>query len=371
MNIWMYRSRGNTTLRILVNLALIGLAVVLYLKKDVIFHRQPKPVAVEPAATPEPTQRPRPTPTPRVKMPEPGDGVVDVVPEFEPEPLPTATPEPTPEVPETVDLIALARQPREWPGHVTLLAATPFTLVINGAAGGKMQVPAGSLVEVRKFNGQALELGFKGAIAVVPVAGTDFETRALAKRKASNPTASPTPPMAAASAPAPTAAPAATPTGMPDPRYLEIEVVRAKKTRDTGNYYNNKKEEISMRVKLRNTDLRLPFTGLKGEIFVFTETSTARGIAKLAIREQFDIEVPARQSMEHETEEIVTIYDTYNTIGGYKYSGWTLLIKGSSGAVIVKKSSAPTFLENIEAMDAMKTGSTYPKGTWVRKGSAK
>ncbi len=361
----MYRLRGNTTLRILVNLALIGLVVVLYLKRDVFFHRQPKPVAVQQAATPKP--RPQPTPTPRVETPEPGEGVVDAVPELEPEPLPTATPEPTPVVPETADLIALARQPREWPGHVTLLAATPFTLVINGAAGGKMQVPAGALVDVRKFNGQALELEFKGAIAVVPVAGTDFESRALAKRKASNPTASPTPPMATASA----AAPAATPTGMPDPRYLEIDVVRAKKTKDTGSYLNNKKEQISMRVKLRNTDLRLPFTGLKGDIFVFTESSTARGIAKLAIREKFDIDVPARESMEHETEEIVTIYDSYNTIGGYKFCGWTLLIKDSSGAVILKKGSSPTYLENIASMDGMKKNGTYPQGTWVRPGAKK
>ncbi len=75
----------------------------------------------------------------------------------------------------------LAARTELWPREVTLTAALPVPLIIDGKNVGTASLPAGTRLTLNKVEGQKAHLTFNGSATVTEVANTDLLARAQQK----------------------------------------------------------------------------------------------------------------------------------------------------------------------------------------------
>lgn len=151
-----------------------------------------------------------------------------------------------------------------------------------------------------------------------------------------------------------------------------LEVVRNKKINNTSGYYDSK-DQIELKIKLANTDVKIPFENLKGEIYIFAGSISNPNILKMLGSEKFDFSLPARGNYEFVTKEVVTTYDKTNYGGarsandthyhGFRYTGWLVRIRDASGAILLDKSTTPILLRLANKAADLKVNQEFNKNT--------
>ena len=365
MKIRRYRGsiKAETGRWILVILALIGLSYYLVKQRPELINQfipgaiatpTPEPT---PAPTPEPTATPTPTPSP---TPEP---VVET-PTPTPTPEPTATPvvvaTPTPE--ELLDFATIATNPAFWPKQVTLLQKTAFSLVFNGKVAGQVQAPAGILLQlVRVLPDTAkpqVEVLFQNSREIVSASLLDLVPRATAIKKA-------VAARAALQGSAPQSTPSPVPSAMPGVKFADrvtIEVIRQKQIHKGMDDYDDKRDDVSMKVKVINSDITRSFEKVRGSIYILAENLTSPNMVKVIGQECFDFSLAPRGTFETVTAQVTSgNYDDANDGSryGYRYSGWFVRITDASGAVLMEKATTPSLLKHAEQIVNTSTGEEF------------
>ena len=352
---------SQVVLWVLLGCAVIGAGVFVLQRK-----KAPEMPPVVAVATPVPA-----TPTPPPATPEPV--IVKATPT--PPPVAVATPTPLPATPPPLDFATVARTPALWPPQVALTQPTAFPINLNGRVVGEAKAPAGTVLKVLRLNGVQAEVEFQGARHWVPVASTDFMSRALTIFRNNG---SIVPTSVAAAAPAPLPAMGATPTPHANARpeaseeqrladKVVVEVVRNRRSRTEGGDFDDKKERIEMKVKLANPDPKLSVEKWKGEIYVFCESILDRSAIKLVITQQFDVAISSRGNQEFVTEQAETMYDTTGARFGFRYEGWVLLVKDGAGKVLIAKATSPNLLKGVEKATGLAKDKSYDRNTFKEK----
>jgi hypothetical protein len=349
---------SQVVLWVLLACVVIGAGIFILQRK-----KPPEKAPVVAVATPIPA-----TPTPPPATPEPV--IVKATPT--PPPVAMATPTPPPATPPPLDFATVARTPALWPPQVALTQAKSFPVNLNGRVVGEAKAPVGTVLKVVRLSGVQAEVEFQGARHWVPVASTDFMSRALATFR-NNGSVIPTSVAAVAPAPMPATA---TPSAHAKPEASDeqklaskvvVEVVRNRRSRVQGGDFDDKTEKVEMKVKLSNPDLYISADKWKGEIQVFAESILDRSVVKLIITQQFDISIPARGNHEFITDEAATMYDTTGARFGFKYDGWVLKVKDSGGKVLITKTSSPSLLTGMEKAASLEKDKTYDRNTFKEK----
>lgn len=353
-------------------LALVAVAVVAFLLMRAGNQGgDPVAVATPPPATPAPATPEPATPAPRIVA-------------ATPPPAPVATPKPAtpaPATPPPLDLATLARTPALWPKQVALVKPVSFPILVNGRVAGAAEARAGTVLPLLRVAGLQVEVLHQSGKQMIFASATNLLQRAQAATRPGL-TAAPAPPPGAAipvavARPTPIAplATAATPAAaslpaMPKAKIgdrLTVEVVRMKKARIEGGDFDDKKERITMKVKIANTDTSLSAGTLKGEIWVFGESILDRGATKLLATQSFEFPLPPRGMHEMTTDEAVTAFDTTGARFGYRYEGWLLRLTDKAGEVVLQKSNSPAILKNADKISTLRSGSVYDRVTFKEK----
>lgn len=341
-------------------LAVAALAIVFFFLTRPEAPRSPEPVA---AITPAPA-------TPAPATPEP------VLVRATPTPMPVAIATPTPApTPPALDLATVARSPALWPRQIALLRPVPFPVMLNGRRAGEVTVPAGTVLRLSRVAGQQVEVEYQNSKHLISIASTDLMQRALATFRAAGSRVPDVAPPSVATGPvatvqAPALKPAvASPTKVGE--HIGAEVVRIKKSRTEGGDFDDKRDRISLRVKLTNSDTAVAANQLKGEVYIFAAGILDRNVVKLLGNEAFDFSLPPRGSHEFVAGEVHTEFDTTGARFGYRYEGWLLRVRDNAGAVILVKSSMPTMAKNAEKIATLASGHTYDRTTFKEKASGR
>ncbi len=349
---------GHSVMWILAAVLMIGVVIFLISKRQ---PAPPPPVVVAP--TPIPI-----TPVPATPPPE----VVKATPPPPPVVMATPPPTPTPTPPPTLDLATLARVPALWPAQVVLSQPHAFPMTLNGRVAGQVTAPAATALRLLRLQGAQAEVEFQNARHWIPAAATDVLVRAQAAFRQAGyvlpqAAATPSPAMTAATTmPAQTPPPAAGAAARIGQR-LDIDVVRQKRSRIEGGDFDDKKDRITLKVKLQNTDTAVGAENLKGEIFVFAESILERGWAKMLQTQSFTFSLPPRGTHEFLTDEVETAYDLTGARFGYRYDGWLLRIRDSAGTLLAEKSSSPTMAKNADKLAAIPVESDFDRTTFKVK----
>ncbi len=339
---------GNAVLWLLAICALGAAVYFLLMKKP-----EPQPVTSEvvPAVPPTPSATPAPAIAEATPPPEPE-------PTAAPRPVVVATPTPAEE---TLTNEIIERTPALWPKQVALSRPEKMNIVFNGRVAGQVQVPGGTALRVLRVAGSQVEVEYQNSRQMIPAASTDLMSRALAARRTSGgsqPAQVSAP--ASVSAPPPiSAAPIA--RGEPNPTRLSAEVVRLKKSRIQGGDWDDKTDSITLKVKLENGDPGGALDGLTGDIYVFAESILDRSVLRLLLAKSFRCSIPPHGTHEFVTDEVKTRYDTTDARFGFKYEGWLLRVKSSSGKVLLEKATSPSLVKNAERISTLSADRDYDR----------
>ena len=130
-----------------------------------------------------PVIQPTPAPTPMAQI--------------APSPAPVPTPEPTPAVTPSPDPVTWIRQHKDrWPKEVILLRKVNFPAVVDGKVYGRIDIPAGTSVQLYDIEQDQLAVVHGGGGARVPIESTNLVALAQAEMDTAAPAE---PPPAAAS----------------------------------------------------------------------------------------------------------------------------------------------------------------------------
>lgn len=139
----------------------------------------------------------------------------------------------------------VVRTPALWPRQVLLLQPVTLPVILNGRPVGEAKVPQGTALRVLRVAAQQVEIEYRNARHVIPLAATDLMQRALAAFRA-NGSVLPEAPVAAVTPPP--VAPTATP-GPSAADKLKIEVAADRKRmdveRDTASGKRGEDEKIT------------------------------------------------------------------------------------------------------------------------------
>lgn len=141
---------------------------------------------------------------------------------------------------------------------------------------------------------------------------------------------------------------------------VTIDVSRIKSSKVEGGDFDDMRDRIAFRLKLRNSDPNKGFDGLKYEMFIFGQSMVNRKAYKLLQKSTGTFSLSPLQTYETETPEIVTEWDDTNAVFGEKYKGWYLKIFGPDGSLVVEK-SVSSFFGNTSTLSSLKEGGYYDK----------
>jgi|GEM_PF-2536379 len=282
----------------------------------------------------------------------------------EPEAAPTSSPVAVEEKP--LDFDAVAGDPKLWPKQVALIKPVNFPLVFNGKVVGEAKVPAGTAIPVSRViaasNGlqAGVEVVYQGVKRMLASDATDVIARATAVRKSAAESVSasvartgnalpfssqPRATVHLPAAPTPAAASSANAA-----QRISLEVIRQKRTRIEGGDWDDKKDRITLRVKLANSDSRQAFENYRGEVFVYAQSVLDPARTKLLGKHAFKFSLPVFGKHEVTTEEYVTAYDTTDVRFGHQYQGWIIQIYDAQGNMIIEKATNPTLAKSAEKL---------------------
>lgn len=137
------------------------------------------------------------------------------------------------------------------------------------------------------------------------------------------------------------------------PRYpeLDIDVVIGKR-RDKGTSSYMVTQEVSSKVQIENTSLKLPMPKTTARIIFIGRGRKTGDFYKVLAAEEFQVSIKPGKDFEFEPKGFVTRYDSDNrgtgNIGGYQYDSYILALLDEDGRVINHKTSDPSIRALIE-----------------------
>ncbi|HEY5704221.1 MAG TPA: hypothetical protein VIS96_01460 [Terrimicrobiaceae bacterium] len=141
---------------------------------------------------------------------------------------------------------------------------------------------------------------------------------------------------------------------------VTAEVIRKKFSRIEGGDWDDHKDRISFKIKLRNGDPNLSFDGLRLELFIFGQSMVDQKALKLLQRATQSFSLAPLKEFEFESPEIVSMWDNTGAIFGEKYKGWYLQIYGPDGELLIEK-NAVSLLTSTKDLPSLTEGSYYNK----------
>ena len=140
---------------------------------------------------------------------------------------------------------------------------------------------------------------------------------------------------------------------------VQVEAVRSKKTRIEGGDFDDKVDRIIFTIKFTNTDTKTAFPDCKGEFYVLAQNIVNRKAHQLLGVEKLSISLPVRGTQEATTAEMTTSFDTTGARFGAKYEGWVLVVRDSTGKVVMKKATTPSWLPVAEKLGTVTVKSYF------------
>lgn len=140
---------------------------------------------------------------------------------------------------------------------------------------------------------------------------------------------------------------------------VKVEAIRSKKTRIEGGDFDDKIDRIVFNLKFTNTDTQTAFLDCKADFYVLAQNIVNRRAYQLLGAEKLSISLPARATQEIATAEVTTAFDTTGARFGAKYDGWVLVVYDSTGKVIMKKATNPSWLQVAEKMGTLEVKSFF------------
>jgi hypothetical protein len=150
----------------------------------------------------------------------------------------------------------------------------------------------------------------------------------------------------------------------PAPKFdqrVQLDVTRAKKTRIEGGDFDDKIDRVVLKVVFTNTDTATSYNDCKAEVYVWAEHIVNRKAYKLLGKEQFTFSLPPREAHTFTTAEVQTAWDKTQARFGAKYDGWVVVVRDESGAVLMKKSTSPMWLQIVEKLGELQVGKSYDR----------
>ncbi len=120
---------------------------------------------------------------------------------------------------------------------------------------------------------------------------------------------------------------------------VRTNVSRIRNTKVAGGDYDDKREEVQMRIKMINESTKEAFPKHRGLIFVISESMEIRNEYKVVIREEFPIDLDPREELEFLTAKKIEGWDNTGAIWGYKYEGYCLLVLDEAGEIVFEHAS--------------------------------
>lgn len=126
------------------------------------------------------------------------------------------------------------------------------------------------------------------------------------------------------------------------PMRIEAKVYPNKSQKAKNYYFDDKIERISYRVDIRNGEQKRPFNGGKAIMMAFAENLQDRSEGAVIIRDEFDVNLEPLKTMSQDTKEAKLTFDNVGYRYGFKYSGYILVVKDSTGKTVSIDASSPT-----------------------------
>ncbi|HEX8311765.1 MAG TPA: hypothetical protein VF614_10630 [Chthoniobacteraceae bacterium] len=142
---------------------------------------------------------------------------------------------------------------------------------------------------------------------------------------------------------------------------VQVEVVRAKKTRIEGGDFDDKKDRIILKVKFTNSDTAVAYNDCKAELYIWAEHILNRKAFLLLGKEQFTFSLPARGTHTFTSTEVETAWDKTDARFGAKYDGWVIVVRDAQGAILMKKATTPAWLPVAEKLGDLQAGKSYDR----------
>ncbi len=139
---------------------------------------------------------------------------------------------------------------------------------------------------------------------------------------------------------------------MDRPERIDIQVVRQKRTRTEGGDYDDKRDRITMIIKVKNRNYNKEFPKMTARFLLIGESVTARNSYVVLDEEEFDFNLGVGNKggeIEHETQQVVTDYDDeLYAHHGNRYEGWIIFLTNSEGQVCAWKASKQVWERNLD-----------------------
>ncbi|MEI6278497.1 MAG: hypothetical protein WCQ16_03810 [Verrucomicrobiae bacterium] len=283
-----------------------------------------------------------------------------------PEATPVAEATPAPEAP--LDFAEVAATRTLWPKQVALVQQTSFPLIYNGKVVGQAPAPVGTLLQVVQVlpdpTNPRVEVLFQNNREIVSASVIDLLQRAEALKKAA-----PAKPVSSSPVSSPAsirATPVPPPPMMHGVKFSDrvtVEVVRQKTVRAVDTY-DDKQDDIRMKVKLTNSDPSKAFDKNRGTIYILAEDLENPTKTKVLGIESFDFSLPALGNFEKITSQVTSgRYDQErnSSRSGFRYGGWYLRIVDGDGGVVVEKATTPSILKRAESIIKTKVGGEFSR----------
>ena len=152
-------------------------------------------------------------------------------------------------------------------------------------------------------------------------------------------------------------------SALPSPfeQRVQVEAVRAKRSKIEGGDFDDKKDRVSFTLKFVNTDTKADFPDCKGEFFVLAQSIVDRKALQVLGVEKFALSLPPRGTSNVTTGEVVSQWDNTGARFGAKYDGWVLIVRDSGGKIVMKKATNPTWLPLAEKLGAVQVKTFFDK----------
>ncbi|RBP39668.1 hypothetical protein DES53_10995 [Roseimicrobium gellanilyticum] len=132
------------------------------------------------------------------------------------------------------------------------------------------------------------------------------------------------------------------------PMRIEAKVYPNKSDRPTNNAYDERTARVGFRVDIRNGEQQRPFSGGKATMMAFAKNLEDNQESKVISREEFDVTLEPLKTLTHDTKEVKLTYDNIAYKYGFKYYGYLLVVKDSTGKTVATVGSSGTIEKSAE-----------------------
>ena len=153
---------------------------------------------------------------------------------------------------------------------------------------------------------------------------------------------------------------AASASGGP-PMRIEAKVYPNKSDRPTNYYFDERTARVGFKVDIKNGEQQRSLSGGKATMMAFAKDLQDSQQSKVISREEFDVTLEPLKTMTHETKEVKLSYDNIAYKYGFKYSGYLLVLKDTTGKTITAVGSSTNIEKAAEDLLKLKTDDLYDK----------